>query len=460
MQSAPVYGLLHDVAPPPVGLAHPRHQRIEMAQRQEIRHRPLKMAGRMPDHHHAQGARFADEGFRTDHVAKPQAGEQGFGERADIDHPALLIQRLERWRRWIEEGHFEFVVILDNQEVFPRRHLQQLLAAFERHGHAGRTMMARRGEHHVGLVRKRIEPHSGMIDRHVDHIAARQVQCHPQARITGVLHHRRAPLVEQHLGRQPQGVLPAHGDQDLFRLGLDAAPGQGVERDVFDQFRVVAFVAVGGHGRELPLAQRLQGTLPPVAVIEDPLVCLPVDEGVGVAAPVDRFFHQHLAGVALADGAVPVDRICDDALWRVEPGALRRCRGNVVSRTPLGDQVIVGNQFAVGQCHGDTADPQVGRQFPAGRQFRTRDEAPGQDALADHPLDFLLQCSLEFRVEKKRVYRNRHSIAQPVFASISTDLAKRKGRAGNCPAPASSRKSRLRVEPMRTPASGPDRHCR
>ncbi len=319
--------------------------------------------------------------------------------------------------------------------------------------------MARRGENHVGLVRKRVEPHTGMIDRHVDHIAARQVERHPQARIARVFHHRRAPLVEQHLGRQPQGVLSAHGDQDLLRLGLNAAPGQGVERDVFDQLRIIALVAVGGHRFKFTFAQRLECALPPVAVIEDLLVCLAVDKGIGIAAPVDRLFHQHLARIALGDGPAPVDRIRCYTRQRFKTGALRRCRRDIVSRTPLGDQVVIRNQLTVGQCHGDPADPQVGRQFPAGGQFRARDETPGQDALADHPLDLLLQCSSNFG-SRKRVYRNRHSIAQPVFASISTDLAKRKGRAGNCPALASSRISRLRVEPMRTPASAPDPHCR
>ena len=158
-------------------------------------------------------------------------------------------------------------------------------------------MVAWRGEHHIGFRRQRVEPHPRMINRHADHIAAGQIERHPQAWIAGIFHHGGPPLIEQHLCSQPECVLSAHGDKDLLGFGLNATPGQGVERNILDQFRVVALVAVGGNRGKFPFSQRLQCTLPPVAVIEDPLVGLTVDERIRVSAPIHRFLRLRCGAV-------------------------------------------------------------------------------------------------------------------------------------------------------------------
>ena len=85
----------HDVAALGEGLAHVADQAVIVPERQEIGDRALLVARRVAQHQGAQLPGFADERFRADQVAEPQAREQCLGEAADIDHAAGPVERLQ-----------------------------------------------------------------------------------------------------------------------------------------------------------------------------------------------------------------------------------------------------------------------------------------------------------------------------------------------------------------------------
>ena len=62
-------------------------------------------------------------------------------------------------------------------------------------------------------------------------------------------------------------------------------------RNEFDELRIVPLVVIRRHRDEIALSERLQGAEPPVAVIEQPLIGLPVDEREPVLLPVARLLQ-------------------------------------------------------------------------------------------------------------------------------------------------------------------------
>ena len=262
-------------------------------------------------------------------------------------------------------------------------------------------MVARRREDDVDAAGQLLELQALIVDVDGDRLQRVWFEDRAQSGIAGIFHGGGAALVEQHLRAEPQRILRAQRDQDLFRTGEDAAPRQRMLRDELDQLRVVALVIVGRDGGKFLLAERLQRAEPPVVMVEQRLVGLAVDEAVRIAAPVRRLFRQHLAAEPLADGAVPVDGRSVVATAGIEPLASRRAVGNEIARAVLRPQIVVGQQLAIGERHGDPADAQMMRQLAARGQLVARAEAARQNAFRDQVLDLLLQRAFEFRIEKR-----------------------------------------------------------
>ena len=146
--------------------------------------------------------------------------------------------------------------------------------------------MAGGGEDHIGVVADLVGGQARIIDGDDIQLAAAMGQLIAQGIVTGVLNRSLAVAVQQQFRGQPQRVLRPKGDQDLFGAGKDAAPGQGMARDIFEQKRVVLIEVIAGHGGKVFLPQCPQRTEPPVGVVKQGLVRLPIDEWIAIAAPV------------------------------------------------------------------------------------------------------------------------------------------------------------------------------
>ena len=101
--------------------------------------------------------------------------------------------------------------------------------------------------------------------------------------ITGLFRHRRSPLRQQHLRRQPKRILRTHGDQDLLGPREDAPPRQRVPGDKLDQLRIIAVIVIRRQRLKILLTQRPQGTVPPIGMIEHRRIGLPVNERIAIA---------------------------------------------------------------------------------------------------------------------------------------------------------------------------------
>ncbi len=148
----------------------------------------------MANHQPPQGARFFDDLFRADQKSEPQAGEKSFRQRADIDHPAFVIERFQRRAGLVHVVRLELVVILDDDEVALACKLQKLHPPLKRHRDRGWKLVAWCNEHGVGFrrQRRRIEPM--LIDRRQPHPVGAEREEIAHVREAGLLHHRHGGL--------------------------------------------------------------------------------------------------------------------------------------------------------------------------------------------------------------------------------------------------------------------------
>ncbi len=65
------------------------------------------------------------------------------------------------------------------------------------------------------------------------------------AGIAGFFDRDRCAAVDEELGDQMQRLLRAGGDQDLVRLGMNAAPRQHLGADFLQQHGIVGFAGIG-----------------------------------------------------------------------------------------------------------------------------------------------------------------------------------------------------------------------
>ena len=174
----------------------PRHQRIVVAEREEIGDRALDLAGRMAQDRGPQRASLADEGFGGDEIAEAQARKERFGERADIDDPAVAIERLQR-------RHGRAGRRTSRIRSRPRRSCSHERArGWSRARRRSIGMVTLVGQWWLGVVKTASTP-SGRLSKRMpssstgtsDEAAARMVEDRAQAGIAGILHRRRAALV-------------------------------------------------------------------------------------------------------------------------------------------------------------------------------------------------------------------------------------------------------------------------
>ncbi len=98
----------------------------------------------------------------------------------------------------------------------------------------------------------------------------------------------RLSLVDEQAGEEIERVLGAERDQDLLVARHDAAPRQDAAADLLDEQGIIEGPGIVGPGAEPFLAERLARAVAPLGEREQIVVHLPIDEGIGVALPVER----------------------------------------------------------------------------------------------------------------------------------------------------------------------------
>ena len=113
--------------------------------------------------------------------------------------------------------------------------------------------------------------------------------------IAGVFHANAGLGPHQKLGDQVQGVLSAQGDEDFVFFRAHAAARQHARPDLLDKLRIVLVETVLGPGVNGIEGQGLARGDAPIVHRKELRIRLPVNEGIGVIAPVRHQFEQALA---------------------------------------------------------------------------------------------------------------------------------------------------------------------
>ncbi len=370
-----------------VGARHAADQGVVVAEGQEIGGGALDVPRRVAQDAGPQRPRRRDERGGADEVAEPQARKDRFGEGADVDDPPGFIHGFQGGGGGAEEGHLEFIIILDDQHIVSLGPVEQRLTPGVGHGGGRGALVAGGGEDDVGVGGDGRGVEAVLIERQGGQGGMGLLEERAEGGVAGILDRGVAARGEQ-LGGEPEGVLRAHGEEDLIGGGEDATAWQGLAGDEVDQQRVVAVVLVGGEAVEVAFPKGLHGAEPPVGAVEERGVGLAVDEVVAVLRPVGGFGEAEgrWGGQELA----PVDR----AGTRGAGGKIGRfggVGGDVVAGAAPGCEIVVGDKFGVGQRDGDAGDVEVGGQSAGGGEAVARAEAAGQDALGHHLLNARLQ---------------------------------------------------------------------
>ena len=171
----------------------------------------------------AGGAERLAQRRRRDQVAGAQRGEQGLGEGADVDHPAVLVEAVQRVQRALHEPELAVVVVLDDRGVVPGGVRQQRVPAGQRQRRTERELVRGRGEHQPAAPRQQVDDQALVVDRHRHDRRAVGGEQVAGERVAGVLDGHHVARLQQHPRDQVQRLLGAVGGDHVLRVGLDAA---------------------------------------------------------------------------------------------------------------------------------------------------------------------------------------------------------------------------------------------
>ncbi len=166
----------------------------------------------------------------------------------------------------------------------------------------------------LGVVKTMLASRSGsvkrdalFIDRDQRHVARFQPEDVAHVGIARLFHRHAGVGTDQQAGQQVKRILRAQRDEDFVVAGHDAAARQDAAADLLDQQRIVMGPGIVGPGAQPFLAQRLPGAVAPFGQRKEIVVHLAVDEGIGVALPVQRLGDVLLRGRILDEAGRPVD---------------------------------------------------------------------------------------------------------------------------------------------------------
>ncbi len=169
---------------------------------------------------------------------------ESFRQTADVDYAIVVIEALERGRRLAYIAELAFVVVLDDDEVRVYRAAEQLVAAFQGHGHGGRRLMAGRNVNVVTLIQLLVGYQPRFVHRQPDYSGRRQPEYAAGVHVSGILDSDGGLFSEKQIRYQVERVLGADGDQNFIRGCPHASAGQQARVDLFQELWIVAVDAV------------------------------------------------------------------------------------------------------------------------------------------------------------------------------------------------------------------------
>ena len=220
----------------------------------------------------------------------------------------------------------------------------------------------------LALVEARIDHETLLVQGLVYKGGSPALQQHAHPRITRLLDRYRHGRVHQQFTDQVECLLGAHGDQNLVRGCLYAAPWQNFLANLVDQHRVVDIACFAGPLVYITHAQREPVGFTPFLDRVKRLVELSLDKRVGILLPIRWAREGPFSWRATLQPAAP-----ESTLWlrvrgaglQIDP-AFKNLFVDIQAAALPGDQVALIDQLLVGQDHGVASHAELLRQL-AGR---------------------------------------------------------------------------------------------
>ena len=365
-----------------------------VAQRQEQRIGVLQKGAGVAHHGMAQHAQLVDQRARRNDVAQPQRGRQALGQRPHIDHTPALVQALERGHGRALVEVLGLVVVLDDHEIALLGAAQQLLAPLQAQRHGGGALVRGRDEQ-VVQRRQAIDHHAFLVHGHGHPVRAAQRKGVARMRVAGLLEAQALRGVQQRVGQQVEGLLRAHGDQDLFLEREHAAPGQQAQADLLDQVGHVVGLEVRRPVRQLGARQAARAAFPEAFGGKQRGIVHAVDEGVGVLAPLQRLGQRVPVRQRAQHACRPVRCGLPGTCRRQGHGAVHtsqaRIPGHEHAAARAGFQKAFIHELLVDRGHGIARHLQQARQLARGRHGRAGRQAAFEDGLDQGQAQAVLQ---------------------------------------------------------------------
>ena len=193
--------------------------------------------------------------LRHDRVSHPNIGQHHLGEGADVEYAACGIEALQGCHGSSLVMKLAVVVVLDQHGADSRRKAQQLHPPIDRHQPAGRILMRRRDEDELRPVPAAGQHQAAAVERNTDDAGPDRFKRHTGAAIAGVLQPSEIPGFQGHPGDQLDRRLRRRRDDDLTRLGPDAAVLDEMACQGLLQRRTVVGAAAAPRGAARGAAQ-------------------------------------------------------------------------------------------------------------------------------------------------------------------------------------------------------------
>ena len=299
-----------------------------------------------------------EQTIRQNSIADADRGRQELGKRAEINHPAVLIQTGQRCKRFSGVAQFAVVVVFKDDRIAPFGPLHELNTLPVRDGCAVWERVRGRQIHHIGLrVFQLFQIDSRTASRHKNRfisMISKNTITLAEARIFKCDAHLR---LVKHLAQNTEQALNTGAHNDVLRLCVDTASGGQILGNLL-----------------------AQGIFPLCLAIAQKIILL-THRRARQAAPdgkVKRTGIQCLAGKIISD----FRRLRRTGRWR-QFGAGRPFGQTVDIISALrntGDQ-SVGTKLLICGLHRSPADGVIPCHLADGRKTHAIGNPPGQDFL-------------------------------------------------------------------------------
>ena len=168
-----------------------------------------------------------DDLLRRDAVTQTHARRQYLGVRTAVDDTAFGVHGLDGRNKLTLIAQFKVRIVLDNQDVILLCHREQLLAALERHGAAGRVLESRDDIDELDVRRglkqflELVHAHALVVHRDAHQLGIHAAESVERADEGRVLADDDIARIEHNLREQADRLLSAGGDEDIIVVRTD-----------------------------------------------------------------------------------------------------------------------------------------------------------------------------------------------------------------------------------------------